>query len=158
MKPIQVILIVLFVVVMAKYLGWFRSRLLDRFILIVLCVLGIVLTLLPELTTVIALLIGVGRGVDLGIYMSLFGLGFFCVLLYAKARSLETKLAEVSRAFALKTAKMPRNRRLLPGARSMQLLSKKPPGVNIQQSLTSNHNQQDLPQEVVSNWRSPSEA
>jgi small membrane protein len=107
MRPIQIILAGLFALVLAKYLGWFRSRLLDRLLLVLLSIAGIGLSLAPDWTTDLAHVLGVGRGVDLVMYLSIFGLGFFSILLYAKSRALEAKTIELVRALAIRDCRGP---------------------------------------------------
>ena len=53
-----------------------------------------------------AQLVGVGRGVDLLIYVSLIGIGFLMLLLVSKIRDLENKVTLLTREVALQRAEM----------------------------------------------------
>src|SRR5262245_24362470 len=101
MKPIHLILLSLLATILGYYFARLRSRLLDRAIVLFLAALGVILILAPGVTMRAARLVGVGRGVDLVIYLSLFSLAFLWTLLFSKQRSLETRLTALTRAVAL---------------------------------------------------------
>lgn len=108
MRPVQFILVVLLLVVMYVYFNRLRSGLLDRLIVLAFAGLGIVMTVLPDLTTGLANLVGVGRGADLFFYLAIVGLGFMCLLLYSRIRDLESSITELTRAVAVKKANTPK--------------------------------------------------
>jgi len=107
MRPVQFILIVLLLLVSYVYFSRFRSGLRDRVLILFIALLGIVMTVVPDFTTTVANLIGVGRGVDLLFYMAILGLSFMCLLLYSKIRDLEASITTLTRALAIKKARSP---------------------------------------------------
>ncbi len=109
MKLIQLILVPLIALLVAIYLGRFRSLLTDRIIVVALGAIGVMLIINPSLSDKLAAFVGVGRGVDLVMYLALTGLGFVSLLLYSKVRSLEQKLTEVARQEAVYHAKIGRS-------------------------------------------------
>lgn len=104
MTPIEGIVIAS--LVMATIFGGivFRSRLIYRSLAILLCLTAIIFVLFPDLTTVIARWLGVGRGTDLLLYVSLIAGVYVILLLYRKMRDVERKLTEQIRATALRDA------------------------------------------------------
>jgi len=107
MRPVQLILIVLLLLVNYVYFSRLRSGLFDRLIILCLAALGIVMTVVPDFTTKIANLVGVGRGVDLFFYLAILGLAFMWLLLYSKIRDLQTSITSLTRALAIKKADAP---------------------------------------------------
>jgi hypothetical protein len=104
LTSIQGILIVCLVI--ATILGSivFRAKLVYRSLAILFCLTAIVFVLFPDLTTVIAKSLGVGRGTDLLLYVSLIAGVHAILLLYRKTRDLERKITEQIRAMALRDA------------------------------------------------------
>ena len=107
MKPIQPILLILIVIIAIVYFSRLRRKTWDRLIVIFFILTGAVLIAVPDLSTAIAQLVGVGRGADLLLYLGIVGLSFVCLLLYAKLRQLETTLTELVRLVALQNAISP---------------------------------------------------
>jgi hypothetical protein len=107
MTMIQPLLVTLLVGSVLIYFTRFRSKLTDRVIVLVLTIAAIVLVAHPELATFLAVSVGVGRGVDFVIYLSLFGYGFILIILVSKIRDLEASLIELTRAAALMNARCP---------------------------------------------------
>ena len=105
MTSIQGILIACFV--MATILGSivFRTKLAYRSLAVLLCLTAIVFVLFPDVTTVIAKSLGVGRGTDLLLYVSLIAGVHAILLLYRRTRELERKITEQIRAMALRDAR-----------------------------------------------------
>src|SRR4051812_38114639 len=104
---VQPVLIVIFVAILIVYLQRFRTRLLDRAIIILFVILGIIMVMLPGLTTLIAeRVFGVGRGADLVMYFGLSGLLFTCLILYSKIKDLEQKLTQLVRSTAIEEARI----------------------------------------------------
>jgi hypothetical protein len=104
LTPIEAILIACLVI--ATVFGGivFRTRLIYRSLAILLGLMAIVFVLFPNLTTAIARSLGVGRGTDLLLYLSLIAGVYVILLLYRKLRDLERKLTEQIRATALRDA------------------------------------------------------
>lgn len=78
---------------------------------------------LPNVSTSVAHLFGVGRGSDLIIYLSIVILGMLLVRLYLALRTAEQEITQLARMFALQTAIEPgvtrdENGKPLPGADS----------------------------------------
>jgi hypothetical protein len=82
----------------------FKSRLAYRLLAIVLLSGAVVLVLFPDLTTRAANLLGVGRGTDLLLYVSLIAGLHVALLLYLRTRELERKITEQARAIAIRNA------------------------------------------------------
>ncbi len=101
MKAIQPILILLLLGFLVKVFVHFRSRLAERFLVLANVTLAVVLILMPQWTTRIAHLLGVERGVDVVIYLSIVGLLYLCLVLYLRIRQLHDKLTDLARAYAL---------------------------------------------------------
>lgn len=104
MTLIQPVLILMLLVAAAGFLLRKRSRLMDRMVVTVLAATGAVLVASPGTSTALAHLVGVGRGVDLVIYISLLGAGFFLLLGFSRLREMEQQLTEITRQLALLTA------------------------------------------------------
>lgn len=107
MRPVQFILIVLLLGVIYVYFSRLRSGLLDRLVVLLFAAVGIIMTVVPDFTTRVANLVGVGRGVDLFFYLTILGLAFMCLLLYSKIRDLESTITNLTRAVAIKKASPP---------------------------------------------------
>jgi hypothetical protein len=104
MRPVQLLLIAL-LAAGALYARRLRSRLADHLLFIAVGTLGTAMILFPDRTIAVAHALGVGRGVDLIIYLCLFGLGFVCLVLYDHLRNLEHRLTELARSIALANAR-----------------------------------------------------
>lgn len=104
MKPIQFILIPLFLFLMGVF--WTRLKAHPGLrILVILLLLGAtIFTAFEDSTSVIANALGIGRGVDLVMYLSLLGLAVVCLLLYLRILRLEKTVREVVRTDALQHA------------------------------------------------------
>ncbi|MCH7549788.1 MAG: DUF2304 domain-containing protein, partial [Candidatus Krumholzibacteriota bacterium] len=71
MRPVQLILIAMIIGVIYLYFSRLRSGILDRVAVLGFAIIGIVMAAFPDLTHKLAAAVGVGRGVDLFIYLSL---------------------------------------------------------------------------------------
>jgi hypothetical protein len=91
MIPAQPILVAVLVAVVLLYFSRLRSKAADGLI-ILLCFGCASLVIRPNIATRIANLVGVGRGVDLILYLSLPGLLMMIFLLFARTRELNAKL------------------------------------------------------------------
>lgn len=107
MKPIQLILIPLLLFLLITFQRKLRKQALLQVIFFAIMAAAMLFTLLPDLSTRIANLLGIGRGVDLIIYMSLLGLTMTCLLLYLRILKLQRMLTEVVRGQALREAEAP---------------------------------------------------
>ena len=62
---------------------------------------GVVLVIVPDLASRLAVTVGVGRGTDLLLYLFIVGGLFVAANLYFRAKSQEQQIAELTRALAL---------------------------------------------------------
>lgn len=104
MKPVQLLLILGTAGALFVYLAYFRSKLSDRMIGLLLLLTAWFSILFPDYTTVVAHVLGVGRGVDLIFY--LFGLFtlFALILLFTSVRTQSAQLTELIRHLAIRDA------------------------------------------------------
>lgn len=73
----------------------------------VVCVCGMYLAWFPESTATIAHFVGVGRGVDLMLYVWVLASGILFLVLHLKLVSQDRKLTELVRFLAIQTATQP---------------------------------------------------
>ena len=104
MTLIQPVLIILVLAAVIAYEFRMRSRLVDRLVVVALGGLGIILIGSPNLSTDVARVLGVGRGVDVVIYLSLLGVGFLQLVAFSKIRSMEGQITALVREIALHAA------------------------------------------------------
>lgn len=104
MSGIKILLITGIAFVAVYFFLRLRNTILDLVLLLGLVVTAIVFVLFPDLTTKIALQLGVGRGADLIFYTSIIIFWFVILKLYARIRRLEQIVTEVVRKDALNNA------------------------------------------------------
>jgi hypothetical protein len=105
MTSIQGILIAGFVIA-AIFAGTvFRAKLVYRLLALLLFLTATTLIIFPDLTTTIAHALGVGRGADLLLYVSLIAGIDAALLLYLRIRDLEQKITRLVRDVALRDAR-----------------------------------------------------
>lgn len=80
------------------------SRLAYRLLAAVFFTAATGLIVFPDTSTVVARVLGVGRGTDLLLYLGIFAGIHAFLLLYARTRRLERKMADLVRAQAIITA------------------------------------------------------
>ena len=68
----------------------------------------IVIVLFPSITTYFARLVGIGRGIDLIVYVSILILFYSMYRIYAKLDSIQRDVTKVTREVAIKRAKKKR--------------------------------------------------
>ena len=107
MKSIQIILIALSVLAAIMGSIAFRSKLAYRLLAVFFFFVAVLFVMFPNSTSDIARLLGVGRGTDLLLYLTIFAGVHSCLLLYMRSRRLEHKLTELVRALAIKNAQYP---------------------------------------------------
>lgn len=101
MRPIQFILIPILVVVLLVFTPKLkRSALLQGMFVLVILVL-MLFVIMPDWSTIVANFLGIGRGVDLIMYLGLLSLGVLGLLLFLRIRKLEEKLVHLVREKAL---------------------------------------------------------
>ncbi len=104
MTLIQPLLIILVILTLWIYMSRLRSRLADRCIVLVAAVAGIALIAFPDVIIAIAHRVGVGRGVDLVIYLCLIGLAFTNLFSFSRVRSVEVQITVIVRELAISQA------------------------------------------------------
>ena len=72
-----------------------------RILLVVFIVAAIAAVIYPDELTVIANMLGVGRGADLLLYATVAALVFSLLVIYAKFKDAEVKIAELARHIAI---------------------------------------------------------
>ncbi len=101
---IQYALIALMLGVLLYFLGnrnSLRVRAWKRFALAAFVLLGVVAVISPDYTNRLAHAIGIGRGADLLLYLTVVAFVFVSLNAYLKFRDLEYRLAELARSQAL---------------------------------------------------------
>jgi len=101
MIPAQPILIAVLAIITILYFTRLRSKAADGLIIILVFTCALVLVARPELATRLAQAVGIGRGVDLILYLSIPGLAFLILVLFSKQRKLDEKLTAMVREDAL---------------------------------------------------------
>ena len=107
MRPIQILLVALLLGASLFYFRHLRTRLTDRLAVALLASLSIVMVLVPRATTVVANWLGVGRGVDLVIYLTLLLLSFTWLMLFSRQREIQSAITAIVREQAITTARRP---------------------------------------------------
>jgi len=107
MKPIQWILVPVFLFLMISLGRRLNGQPVLRLLVWGLLLSGIVFTVFEDSSTYLANALGIGRGVDMVIYLSLLGLGVSSLLLYLRTRRLEQRLAEIVRQQAIQDTSKP---------------------------------------------------
>lgn len=96
MAPYVFIVLIIFGVALLWRLGdTSHGRASKRLLVLAFAILVILTILLPETTTAIANLIGIGRGSDLVFYLTAIGLMFLAAITYLSTRRLEVRIAQM---------------------------------------------------------------
>lgn len=104
MTPIQVVLSLSILLLFLSYLSFFRSVLFDRVIALSIFLLLLLAIVFPDFTTTLANLLGVGRGVDLLLYLFAVGTLFSLVILYTQISKTKQLQTEIIRSIAINNA------------------------------------------------------
>lgn len=107
MKPIQFILIPALIVVLLVFIPRLKRSLFLQAILAVGGVILITFVIAPDLSTQVANFVGIGRGVDLILYLGVLGLGVLGLSLHLKLRRIEERQQEIVRQLAIRDEKEP---------------------------------------------------
>ena len=102
----QPILITLLVVLVVLYFARLRSRGSDGLLIALCFVVSAFLVVRPTVATRLAHMVGIGRGVDLVIYLAIPGLALMILLLFARTRDLNLKLTATLRELAISNAQV----------------------------------------------------
>jgi small membrane protein len=100
----QPFLIAALAAVTALYFTRLRSRASDGVLALLCFAVAALFVIRPELSTRLARLLGIGRGVDLVFYVTIPGLALMILLLFARVRELNAKLSATIRELALMRA------------------------------------------------------
>ncbi|MFA6105191.1 MAG: DUF2304 family protein [Patescibacteria group bacterium] len=104
-QPIQALLILIFLIAISKVFMRYRSEdlsLKETVVWILFWVLAGVVVIQPNLTARVAEMLGVGRGADVVVYISLVVLFFIVFRLVIKIEKLNREITKVIREKALK--------------------------------------------------------
>ena len=107
MTPIKLILIILLVIVLRAFMVQKALILTKRIVASSMFLVLVLLVVFPEVSTRVANVIGVGRGVDLIFYFSHLFLLFLIVGLWRRSIVLMTTVTKLSRAIALQNPNKP---------------------------------------------------
>src|SRR3954452_15354692 len=107
MKSIQIILIALSILAAIMGSIAFRSKLAYRLLAALFFLLAVGFVMFPNSTSYVAQFLGVGRGTDLLLYLTIFAGVHSCLLLYMRSRRIERKLTELVRELAIRNAQAP---------------------------------------------------
>lgn len=105
MDIIKIILLVPLILLIIFILTRLKSQLAFRLSLIFVLLSGVVFVLFPSVTNQLAELVGVGRGADLIIYLSIVFFFLFGIMVYSKIRKLQENHTELIRQIAIRDAK-----------------------------------------------------
>jgi hypothetical protein len=101
MQLVKLVLIPLMIGLVFVYFAKIRSQLLDSLVVLLIAGFGIALVIWPEMASGLAHLVGVGRGADLLMYISLMGIMFLLILIYSRLRELEAYITHLARDIAI---------------------------------------------------------
>lgn len=107
MSLIQFILVGASSAFLLLYFLYFRSLFRDRLLALMLFGIAVIATLFPDLTTVVANMLGVGRGTDLVFYLFALMTVFILILFYGKISRIESAQTELIRELAIRSAISP---------------------------------------------------
>ena len=102
MKPIQFILIPALIIVMLVFVPRLKRSGVLQALLAAGGVVLLVFVIAPDLSTVVANFVGIGRGVDLILYLGVLGLGILGLSLHLKLRRIEERQQEIVRQLAIR--------------------------------------------------------
>lgn len=102
--PIQIIILAALVFAAGLVLLVLKNQIAGRVFFISQFLLGCLFVLVPDLSSRLAALLGVGRGTDLLLYFLILYVYVSSLCLLAKFRRLEKTQTEIIRAFTLKNA------------------------------------------------------
>jgi small membrane protein len=102
MIPIQIILISAIVFIAFYMYLRLRSNLVDAILIFGFCSVAVFFVLFPDMTTKLAKLLGVKRGINLVFYSITLFFFFLILKLYSRIRRLENKFTELVRENSLK--------------------------------------------------------
>jgi len=108
MTPIKIILIILLLIVLRAFLVQKTLILVKRVVAFLMFFFLLLLVIFPGVSTRVANVIGVGRGVDLVFYFSHLFLLLLIIALWRRSTVLVGTITKLSRAIALQNPNKPR--------------------------------------------------
>ena len=108
MMIIQIILVIFFLFALFKVLRRFRSgglKTKEAFVWVIFWTLAMVVVVIPSYTTVLAKVLGVGRGVDAVMYLAVALLFFLIFKIFVHLEKMERHITELVRRDTLSQAK-----------------------------------------------------
>ena len=106
LTPIQLLLSALLLVVAVASLRLFRNRLLYRLFFVGIVFTGILFVAVPILPVYLAIMLGVGRGVDLVFYLLFTGFLLLIAVLYRRLLQHDVILTQIIRQNAIKNCRV----------------------------------------------------
>ncbi|WP_020604056.1 DUF2304 domain-containing protein [Spirosoma spitsbergense] len=106
LTPIQLLLSALLLVVAVASLRLFRNRLLYRLFFIGIVFTGILFVAVPILPVYLAIMLGVGRGVDLVFYLLFTGFLLLIAVLYRRLLQHDVILTQIIRQNSIKNCRI----------------------------------------------------
>ncbi len=119
MIPIKIILIIFLVIILRAFLVQKELILVKRFVAFLMFFALLFLVLFPDISTQVANIIGVGRGVDLVFYFSHLFVLFLIIGLWRRSTILMATVAKLARAMALQNPRKPHERNEQTGERAV---------------------------------------
>lgn len=101
---IKIILAVPLLLISLLFFARLKNQIFYRSFFILIACVGVFFVLNPNTTTTVAHILGVGRGADLILYLSVLFFFMFSILMYAKLRRLEAAQTELARKVAIFSA------------------------------------------------------
>lgn len=101
MKPIQPLLTIALLIIAFQFFGKLRNYSFERFLLMFISLVGVIFVVYPPAASYLARMVGIARGVDLVIYLSLLFLGFLSLFFYSRMKELEEKITDMIRDNAI---------------------------------------------------------
>lgn len=118
MSPIKIILIILLLLVLRAFLVQKSLVLIKRIVAFLMFLALLFLVLFPDVSTRVANVIGVGRGVDLIFYFSNLFLLLLIVALWRRSVVLMVTITKLSRAIAIQSANRPQEKKEKPNGKT----------------------------------------
>ncbi len=103
----QVFLVSLAVLVMGRVILWYRDRRISTLPFVswlLLWALAAAVVLFPQSTKVVARLLGIGRGTDLALYLSVILIMYLLFRVYVRLEQVDREMTQIVRALALREA------------------------------------------------------
>jgi small membrane protein len=104
MSNIQLVLIASLFILLFLYLSYFRNRIFNALFFFCFFLVGIGFIINPSITQRIATFFGVGRGVDLVIYLLMVVFFFLFIAIFYRMRQLGKTIIDLVRIRAIDTA------------------------------------------------------